>query len=362
MLKRTALYQEHQQAGAQLVDFAGWEMPLHYGSQIQEHHYVREDAGMFDVSHMGILDVSGEEARAFLRYLLANDVAKLKNPGRALYTCMLNEKGGVIDDLIVYYLVENQYRLILNAARRETDLNWLQMQAKDFAVNLNLREELCILAVQGPNAIKKVTAALDVQEHAIDELKPFHTLVQNQLQIARTGYTGEDGVEIIAPEHDIVELWKKLLQLGGKPCGLGARDTLRLEAGLNLYGADMNEQTSPLTTNLGWTVSFKDETRDFIGRDALLKEKQEGIQAQLYGLLMKTKGVLRDHQVVYLDNNKTGEITSGSFSPTLQCAIAFARLPITEANEAYVERRGQKISVKIVRPPFVRFGKQVFEE
>ncbi len=362
MLKQTALYHQHQQANAQLVDFSGWEMPLHYGSQIQEHHHVRQNAGMFDVSHMGVLDVNGVAAKAFLRYLLANDIAKLKNPGRALYTCMLQEEGGIIDDLIVYYLAEDQYRIILNAARREIDLHWLQRHTKNFDVELNLREDLCILAVQGPNAVAMAIQALGEDWHILSELKPFHTIVQNAIQVARTGYTGEDGVEIIAPATIMVELWQKLLHLGVEPCGLGARDTLRLEAGLNLYGTDMNEQTSPLTTNLAWTVSFKDEMRNFIGRDALLQEKANGIQEQLCGLVMETKGVLRNHQVVYFNDGKTGEITSGSFSPTLQHAIAFARLPITEVNTAYIERRGQKISVRIVRPPFVRFGKKVFEE
>ena len=362
MLKQTALYNEHQQAGAQLVDFAGWEMPLHYGSQIQEHHQVRQHAGMFDVSHMGVLDVNGTQAMAFLRYLLANDVAKLKSPGRALYTCMLNEKGGVIDDLIVYYLAENIYRIILNASRREVDLNWLQTHAENFAVTLTLREDLCILAVQGPEAITTIIAALGSTWQGLADLKPFHTLTQNGMQIARTGYTGEDGVEVILPATAIVELWQKLVNVGVKPCGLGARDTLRLEAGLNLYGADMDEVTSPLTANLAWTVSFKDEARDFIGRAALQQEKQQGIQQQLYGLVMEAKGVLRNHQTVYLADDSSGEITSGSFSPTLQQAIAFVRLPLTAAKEAYIDRRGQKISVRIVRPPFVRFGKKVFEE
>ena len=361
-LRRTSIYSQHQQAGAQLVDFAGWHMPIHYGSQIQEHHHVRQFAGIFDVSHMGVLDVNGTDAALFLRYLLANDVAKLKHPGRALYTCMLNENGGVIDDLIVYYLADDAYRIVMNAARRSVDLQWLGTHAENFDLSLTSRDDLCILAVQGPQAITAVVDVLGEKWQGLNELKPFHTLIQDDVQIARTGYTGEDGVELILPEAQAVEFWQAALAVGVKPCGLGARDTLRLEAGLSLYGADMDENISPLRAGLAWTVSFKDETRDFIGRAALLKEKQDGVQHKLYGLVMQEKGVLRNQQPVYLDEKMAGKITSGSFSPTLGHAIAFARLPATEAKQAYVERRGQKISVSIVQPPFVRFGEKVFKE
>ena len=361
-LKRTSIYQEHQKAGAQLVDFSGWHMPLHYGSQIQEHHHVRQYAGIFDVSHMGVLDIQGEDATLFLRYLLANDVAKLKTPGRALYSCMLNENGGVIDDLIVYYLAENTYRIIVNAARCEVDLNWLQTHAENFALTLIWREDLCILAVQGPAAIDAVIEVLGEKWQPLKTLKAFNTLTQDHVQAARTGYTGEDGVELILPEATAIEFWQAALAVGVKPCGLGARDTLRLEAGLSLYGADLDEGTSPLIANLAWTVSFKDETRNFIGRAALLKERQDGVQQQLYGLVMQEKGVLRNQQAVYFDEQVVGTITSGSFSPTLGHAIAFARLPVTESKQAYIERRGQKIPVKIVQLPFVRFGEKVFEE
>ncbi|MCH9643231.1 MAG: glycine cleavage system aminomethyltransferase GcvT [Gammaproteobacteria bacterium] len=361
MLKQTPLHQQHEQAGAKLVDFAGWHMPIHYGSQIQEHHQVRQDVGLFDVSHMGVLDVEGVQACEFLRHALANDVAKLSAPNRALYTCMLNENGGVIDDLIVYYLNENFYRIVLNASRREIDINWLQTLAENFEVNLKSRDELCILAVQGPNALNKITTVLGDAWQELINLKPFHLMYKNNMQVARTGYTGEDGVEIILPNQDAISLWQKLLEEGVKPCGLGARDTLRLEAGLNLYGADMDENITPLEANLAWTVSFKDEARNFVGRDALLKQKQQGVAHQLVGLVMETKGVLRNHQSVSIVDNGEGEITSGSFSPTLGHAIGFARIPNNDHKKAFVERRGQQIPVRIVRPPFVRNGKKVFE-
>lgn len=362
MAKQTALYAEHQKAGAQLVDFAGWDMPLHYGSQIQEHHHVRKAVSMFDVSHMGVLDVMGAGSKDFLRSVLANDVAKLASPGRALYTCMLNPDGGVIDDLIVYYVTDEHYRIVLNASRRETDIDWLTQHSHDIEVTLTLRENLCIIAVQGPKAIETLVKVLGSQWHAISELKPFHSLSQDNIQIARTGYTGEDGVEIILPAELAVTLWQQLANAGVAPCGLGARDTLRLEAGLNLYGSDMNAETSPLISNLAWTVSFKDAARQFIGRAALEAEKANGLKQQVVGLVMTEKGVLRDHQAIFCDGQQIGEITSGSFSPTLGYAVALARVLANIDKPVYIERRGKQISVKIVRPPFVRFGKKIYEE
>lgn len=357
MANQTPLKKYHQQAGAQLVDFAGWDMPLHYGSQIQEHNNVRQHAGMFDVSHMGVLDVTGAEAKSFLRKVLANDVEKLKTNGQALYTCMLNPQGGVIDDLIVYRLDDQHYRIVLNASRRQVDLDWLQQQSTAFEVKLALRPELCIIAVQGPEAISKVIAVLGTSAKDVADLKSFHCKLIDQCQIARTGYTGEDGVEIILPEEQAVQLWQQLAAVEVKPCGLGARDTLRLEAGLNLYGADMTEQTSPLESNLAWTVALADNDRDFIGRSALQKPKQK-----LVGLVMHEKGVLRNHQVVYCAGQQVGEITSGSFSPTLGHAIALARINGDISKDCYIDRRGKQIAVKIVKPPFVRHGKKVFSE
>ena len=362
MAKHTPLYDAHKQAGAQLVDFAGWDMPLHYGSQIQEHNHVRDAASMFDVSHMGVLEVQGHDATAYLREMLANDVAKLTSVGRALYTCMLNPEGGVIDDLIVYKLNDDWYRIILNAGRREVDMAWLQDHCNAYNVSLTLRTDYCIIAVQGPSAIEKVIATLGESWQDISNLKPFHSLMKNDIQVARTGYTGEDGVEIIVPATQAIDLWQKLHTAGVEPCGLGARDTLRLEAGFNLNGSDMSEVTSPLVSNLAWTVSFADATRQFIGRAALEAEQAAGLSTQLTGLVMKEKGVLRNHQAVFCQGEQVGEITSGSYSPTLGHAIALVRVDKNITGEVTIDRRGKQIPVKIVTPPFVRFGKKIFNE
>ena len=362
MLKHTPFYSLHQQAGAKLVDFAGWEMPISYGSQIDEHHYVRKSAGMFDVSHMGVLDIKGPDAAAFLRRALANDVAKLQAPGHAIYTCMLNPMGGVIDDLIIYWLEQDWYRIVLNASRRQVDYDWLQNVASTFDVTLTLRPELCILAVQGPQAIAAVKSIVSSEwQHYIDQLAPFATCFHEGIQMARTGYTGEDGLEIILPDKEGVSLWQQLLKADVKPCGLGSRDTLRLEAGLNLYGSDMDEDITPYEANLAWTVSLKDDARDFIGKEALLKQKAEGIEEQLVGLVMEERGVLRNHQKVFIEGGSEGEITSGSFSPTLGYSIALARLPKNSTGEITIDRRGVLVPVKIVKPPFVRNGEKVYE-
>lgn len=362
MPKRTPLYEMHCQAGAKIVDFAGWEMPIHYGSQIQEHLQVRKQAGIFDVSHMGIVDIEGKEAQDFLRYVLANDIQKLKSPGNALYTCMLNENGGVIDDLIVYYLKDDQYRLVINAGRREKDIEWLSNLISTFNAKIIERNDLCMIAIQGPQALDSIAPVFDeTTAEKVKALKPFTSIIVNEYLIARTGYTGEDGVEIIFPAKNATSLWQNFLDQGVKPCGLGARDTLRLEAGLNLYGSDMDENTSPLVSNLAWTVSWTDEARDFIGKKALLEEKQKGVQKKLVGLVMQQPGVLRNHQRVLIEGNGEGEITSGTFSPTLGYAIALARVPSAIGKEAKVERRGHWIPVKIVKPPFVRHGEKVFE-
>ncbi len=355
MSKRTPLYDCHREAGAQLVDFSGWEMPLHYGSQIQEHHRVRESVGMFDVSHMGVLDITGAGANDFLRYALANDIAKLTEAGKALYSCMLNDKGGVIDDLIVYRLGENDFRLVLNAGTRDSDLKWLQTLAKDFEVTLTERTDLSIIAVQGPGALSLLDDMLSEPiAEKLQRLELFQFLIAEDIMIARTGYTGEDGVEIILPSEDAKALWEDLLNEEVAPCGLGARDTLRLEAGFNLYGLDMDATTSPLISNLAWTVSLKDKVRDFVGRAALEKVKANGVIQKLVGLEMEVAGVLRDHQTVFVEGLDDGEITSGSFSPTLGHAIALARVPIDTGDTAEVERRGQRIPVKVVTLPFVK--------
>ncbi len=358
MAQQTVLIGKHLESGAKVVDFHGWDMPLHYGSQIEEHHTVRTDAGMFDVSHMTIVDLNGERTREFLRFLLANDVAKLTVPGKALYTGMLNEAGGVIDDLIVYFLSEDYFRLVVNSATREKDLAWINAQAKAFDVKVTERPEFAMIAVQGPNAKAKVATLLnDSQKAAVAGMKPFFGVQAGDLFIATTGYTGEDGYEIALPNEMAADFWQKLLEAGVKPAGLGARDTLRLEAGMNLYGQDMDETVSPLAANMGWTIAWEPADRDFIGRAALEKQRAEGT-FKLVGLVMEQKGVLRHGQKVVVEGGE-GEITSGTFSPTLGYSIAMARVPATVGETAEVDIRGKLVPVKVVKPSFVRMGKKV---
>jgi len=361
-IQRTPLYDKHLQAKGKMVDFAGWEMPINYGSQIKEHKQVREDAGMFDVSHMVILDLTGDDVKPFLQYLLANDVAKLKETGKALYSGMLNHNAGVIDDLIVYYLNDNFYRMVVNAATREKDLKWINEQTQGFDVNIKERDDLAMIAVQGPNARDKVLSVLgniadETSVEKVAALKPFFgTFLKDDSFYARTGYTGEDGFEIMVPNKNAEGLWDQLLESGVKPIGLGARDTLRLEAGMNLYGTDMDESISPLQAGMGWTIAWEPEDREFIGRPALQKEKQQGSELKLVGLVLEDKGILRGHQKVITDFGN-GETTSGSFSPTLGVSIALARIPSSAKDNCHVEIRGKQLKARIVRPPFVRNGK-----
>ena len=362
MGQRTSLYQLHRAGGGKIVDFGGWDMPLHYGSQIREHETVRRDCGMFDVSHMRVVDVAGAEAEQFLRYLLANDVARI-SPGKALYTTMLNERGGIIDDLIVYFLGENDYRLVVNCATGEGDIEWMRARSDGFAVTITPRPDLGIIAVQGPNALERVKGVVcEDARRALEGLAVFGCRQVGSWTLARTGYTGEDGAEIILPGDSAPDLWQRLADAGVAPVGLGARDTLRLEAGLNLYGNDMDDTVSPLQSNLAWTVAWEPEDRQFIGRDALEAERRAGPARQLVGLVMTARGVLRSHQVVKLPGHtETGEITSGTFSPTLGCAIAMARVPSGSGGEAVVEIRGKEVPVRIVDPCFVRKGRKLVD-
>ncbi len=354
---RTPLYDKHVEAGGKMVDFAGWEMPINYGSQVTEHKQVREDAGMFDVSHMVVLDFKGSGTKAFLQNLLANDVAKLKDQGKALYSGMLNHEGGVIDDLIVYYIEDNFYRMVVNAATRQNDLKWMLEQIEGYDVDFSERSDLAMIAVQGPNAREKVISLLDEGgAKKAEALKAFFGAQLGETFIARTGYTGEDGFEIMLPTEQAEGLWDGLLNAGVKPIGLGARDTLRLEAGMNLYGTDMDEGISPLAAGMGWTVAWEPEDRDFIGRTAIEKEKAEGSKMKLVGLVLEDKGVLRGHQKVITEQGD-GEITSGTFSPSLGVSIALARIPSAVKDSCHVEIRGKQLKARIVRPPFVRNGK-----
>ncbi len=357
MGQRTPLYDLHLALGAKMVDFGGWDMPLHYGSQVEEHHQVRRDCGVFDVSHMTVIDIGGPQAREFLRHLLANDVARLQATGSALYSAMLDERGGIVDDMIVY-LADGGYRLVVNAATREQDLVWIERIGAGFQVQISERPELAMLAIQGPQARHKV-AELVSQPRAnlITHLKPFEGLTDGDWFIARTGYTGEDGLEIVLPADQAPAFFNDLMGAGIAPIGLGARDTLRLEAGMNLYGQDIDQAHSPLTSNMAWSIAWEPTDREFIGRAALEAEHGQGIGEKLVGLVLEERGVLRAHQVVRIAEIGEGEITSGSFSPTLSKSIALARVPMATADRAEVEIRGKWYPVRVVRPTFVRHGK-----
>lgn len=360
MIAKTPLYASHIACSAKMVDFHGWEMPLHYGSQIDEHHCVRQHAGMFDVSHMTVVDVLGAGGRQFLRKLLTNDVDQLERNGRALYTCMCNEHGGIIDDLIVYQRASDNYRLVLNSATREHDLNWIREKITGFSAGLQERPELAMIAVQGPEAIAKLLTVLNpAQIDAVSTLTPFECVDVENWFFARTGYTGEDGIEMIIPQDYLVDLWSRLLEAGIKPCGLGARDTLRLEAGLMLYGQDMDETTTPLESALAWTVKWQPEDRDFIGMGSLLSQKQHGVKRKLVGLTLEDKAIMRTGQRIIVPGQADGIITSGTYSPTLGKSIAFARVPQETGEQVTVEIRGKQFTAHVGKPRFVKQGKAI---
>ena len=358
MPQKTVLNDAHRQSNARMVDFGGWDMPLHYGSQIDEHHAVRRDCGMFDVSHMCALDVAGPDARAFLLRLLANNVDKLKVPGKALYSAMLNASGGVIDDVIVYFIADAQYRIVINAGTTEKDLAWIAERRAEWQAEVAVvaRRDLAMIAIQGPRARENLWQALPETRAASEALKPFFAVSVGDYFIASTGYTGEDGFEITLPASRAEALWQRLLAVGVRPIGLGARDTLRLEAGMNLYGQDMDENVSPLDAGLAWTVDLAGP-RDFVGKAALITGGQ---RMQFLGLLLDGRGVLRAHQKV-ISAQGDGEITSGSYSPTLQQSIALARLPLGVAvgDTVSVEIRDKRLAATVVKPCFVRKGQAV---
>jgi len=366
-LKATPLNSAHRALGAKMVDFGGWDMPVNYGSQIEEHNAVRTDAGMFDVSHMCVVDLEGEQVRPFLRGLLANNVDKLQVPGKALYSCMLNPEGGVIDDLIVYFFREDWFRLVVNAGTAEKDVAWMRQQndATGSGLTITPRRDgenaIALVAAQGPNARAKVWEVLPTAKAASQDMKPFNVVIVadtafGEAMVARTGYTGEDGFEIGVPATQVEALWNALIAAGVKPAGLGARDTLRLEAGMNLYGMDMDDNVNPLDAGLAWTIDLVSE-RDFVGKAAL---QAKGQNAQFLGLILREKGgILRSHQKVIAASGATGEITSGTFSPSMQQAIALARVPMDVAvgDTVHVEIRDKKLAATVVKLPFVRNGK-----
>lgn len=358
-LNRTPLFDAHLKAGARMVDFGGWEMPVSYGSQIEEHHAVRQAVGVFDVSHMRSVDLTGPGSRTFLRRLLANDVDKLTEPGRAFYSGMLNPEGGVIDDLIVYFFAPDQWRLVINAACADKDVAWMRRVLQLGAEELTLTErtDLALLAVQGPLAEQTLSEVRTDWASKLSALKPFRAQQFDQTTVARTGYTGEDGFEVMLPAAEAVSLWNDLLAAGVKPCGLGARDTLRLEAGMNLYGQDMDALTLPSQAGLTWTVSLKDPARAFIGRAAIETVPAAG---QLLGLRLLEKGVMRAHMAVTTDHGP-GEVTSGTMSPTLGFSIAMARLPdaVKVGDQVHVDIRAKAVPAMVCQLPFVRHGKPV---
>jgi aminomethyltransferase len=357
MLKTTALHPRHQALGARLVAFAGWDMPIHYGSQLDEHHAVRTGCGMFDVAHMAAVDLHGPRTREFLRHLLANDADKLKVPGKALYSCMLDETGGILDDLIAYFRGENGFRLVVNAGTTEKDLAWIRRHAGAFGVEVRHRTDLGILAVQGPQVRQAVAPHLPAgMKESVLGLGAFQSQYAEPWFVATTGYTGEDGYEFILPHEQLVALWDALAAGGVRPCGLGARDTLRLEAGMNLYGLDMDESVTPLECGLGWTVAFDPADRDFIGRKALEAQRAAPPRRQV-ALVLEGRGVLRPHMKVRAGNGAAGETTSGSFAPSMKQSVALARVPRHADGGFEVEIRGEWQPARPVKPPFVRNGK-----
>lgn len=357
MGKKTPLYTQHIQAKAKIVNFNGWDLPLHYGSQIEEHHQVRRYVGVFDVSHLTVIDLTGKRLQEFLRILLTNDVERLQEPGQALYTCMLNEQGGVIDDLIICYQEPQLYRIVANAATRDRDIAWIAKHARHFGAKIHERQDVIILAIQGPQARQQVIPLLPPSlQLPATNLKPFSACWDDEYFISRTGYTGEEGFEIILDLKPGVELWQALLEKGVPPIGLGARDTLRLEAGLNLHGADSSEYYSPLESGLGWTIAWSPANRNFIGREAVQSQRETEEHSVRKGLVLLSKGVLRAQQTVYVEGYGEGRITSGSFSPTMGVSIAFARLPAGQYSKVTVAVRNKQLSAYVVKIPFIRRG------
>lgn len=354
----TPLLSEHQKLQAKIVDFGGWALPVNYGSQIDEHHAVRKNVGMFDVSHMTVSDITGADTIPFLKWLLANDISKAASQkGKALYSCMLNEKGGVIDDLIVYYLSDTYCRLITNAGTRDKDITWIRRQSSSFDVTFSQKATQALIAIQGPKAISTVQSSLPELSDFLASLKRFQggyldEKKMNSIFVARTGYTGEDGIEIILPAKQALAIWQTLIAVGIQPCGLGARDTLRLEAGMCLYGNDLDEQHTPLESGLHWTVSMQDD-RDFIGKNALLAPQKY----QMIGLRLEDRGILRQHQSIVINNKQVGEVTSGTFSPTLGVSIGMARIDnnidVTLNNKISIQVRKKQLNATIVKYPFI---------
>ena len=345
-----------------MVDFHGWDMPINYGSQIEEHHAVRQGCGIFDVSHMTILDFEGSESELFIRKLIANDVRKLLENYSGLYSAMLNDKGFVIDDLIAYRM-DKGFRLVVNCATRGEDLKWISARAKEYDVNMLERDDLSMVAIQGPQSptvLKNFPAPIDF----LKEKKRQQGIFQDDVFAAKTGYTGELGFEVILPNEKAIDLWNIAISEGAKPIGLAARDTLRLEAGMNLYGFEMDETISPFECNMGWTVCWQDEQRDFFGKESLIKQKESNDLKELVGIITDEKVILRQGQKIHLEkeNHARGVVTSGTYSPSLKMPIALARLPKSDSTSCFAEIRGKRVKAIIGSPKFIKEGKVIFKE
>ena len=354
--KKTPLYSQHASLNAKIVDFGGWQLPVNYGSQIDEHHAVRTKCGMFDVSHMTVSDISGPDTLAFLRKLLANDIDKATSkPGKALYSCMLNEQGGVIDDLIVYYINDQQCRLVTNASTNKKDMAWIKSHAANYDITFTERPELALIAVQGPEALDICGQVLPAKLAELTKsLSRFQGGFADHEFVGRTGYTGEDGIELIVSSTLANSLWSTFIDSGVQPCGLGARDTLRLEAGMALYGNDLDESHTPLESGLKWTLSLSGD-RDFIGKSALSKSTSE---KNLIGLVLQDRGVLRGHQQVFIGEQLIGEITSGTFSPSLEQSIGLARVDrmLKPGDKVDIVVRNKRLTAVVARYPFIKDG------
>ena len=363
MTQKTALFDLHLAATAKMVDFYGWNMPLNYGSQLQEHVAVRNNCGAFDISHMTFLDLQGKNCKSFLRTLLANDISNLEDDGDGMYSAMLNESGGVIDDLIIYKMPFG-YRLIVNCATRKKDIKWISNHIDDSSVVMLERKDISMLAIQGPKYNEVISHCLP--SSLLTELEnknTFQGVLEGDLFVSKTGYTGELGVEVMLPSKNVEEIWNSVIKNGASPVGLGARDTLRLEAGLNLYGSEMDESISPLECNMQWTVSLNDVDRNFIGKESYLKKAKENQNLNLFGLVVEERAILRSKEIVYLEEDAavSGTVTSGSYSPTLKKSIALVRMPSTNSKFCFAELRGKKIYAKIGIPRFVKEGRIIFK-
>ena len=350
-----------------MVDFGGWDMPVQYpAGTIEEHLRTRTHAGLFDVSHMGEIDVIGSDAIAFVNRITSNDVRKLVD-GQAQYTALTTSQGTVVDDLLVYRLAENHLLLVVNASTTGKDWDWIKSNQQDEAVELNnVSAEYCQLALQGPDAETILQKLTDVP---LSEIKYYHFTrgVVDGVEgiVSRTGYTGEDGFEVYAPADRAEQLWSKILDVGQTgqptgvlPCGLAARNTLRLEAGLALYGNEIDETTTLLEANLGWICKL--DKGDFIGRESLAQQKQAGVQRKLVGFEVTERGIARDHQDVLVNDERVGQVTSGSPAPYLKKNIGFAYLPIQHAiagQEIKIDVRGKLVGAQVVKAPFYRRAK-----